>query len=372
MFSPTAQRLFKSSNPAVQQALKPKGAGVQYTGAVNSPQGATYQVAPQGQVLGVQAPSAGGSLRQQMEQGKIPWDDNLLNSSGVLEQAPQAPNFEQQNGGLYSEALSAIDQQISARNASFDTEVSGIESTAASRKADVGGQLEEVKQNTTGQETREIGRTEESVNELRRQSSEMNQGIQARYGGTTGTGAFASELVGREALSQMSSNRKNLQNVLGDIFKVRSNAISEHNKQVFQIDSQTEQLTKEAQVQLQTDIAQFKQNKGLLLADRQKQIVGALQNYQTLISDVNARNTAFKQKLYQDQKDFDQQLATRKFNAVFNYATYLEKNLPNLLSNRTITPQGISNVEQTIGAPTGTFQTAPFPPSKTKEEDDLY
>lgn len=345
MFSPAAQRLFQSPNV---QPLLQTGQQVRYQ--VN-PQ--TRQISYSGQsipTLGVSSSPAGGSTTPSLPTQPTPTQPQLPSAPQELfETAPAIPSFEEQYGGLFDQALSALDAQLEVRKQESQVDILGIEQKAERQKADIKGQLATTEQQFQTQEQRETQREEEAASEIRRQFSEMQQGFQARFGRTTGTGRAASEILGREVMRIMSQNRQATQNTLNDIFLAKASTISEANRRLFDTDQQAEQLKREAQVQLNRDRADILYKRGQLAIDRNKQLLDVYKNYQEVITSINQRNTAFKQKLFQDQQEFDKKLQLKKFDVINDYSTDLTSRITSFIKSGVLTEQGLRQAEKSLG-----------------------
>jgi len=363
MFSPTAQRLFQS--PTVQQHLQ-TGAQVRYQ---KSPSGnINYTAIPQ--VLGVstsQLPPAASGGGGAPPPSTLPTQQQVPSSPEQLfEQAPSSPSFEEQYGSLFDQALSTLDAQIEARRQESQVDISGIEQKTGRLREDIKGQLATGEQQYQTQEQKQIHKETETDAELRRQFSELQQGIYSRYGRRGSAGIAASEILGRETMRLISQNRQATQNTLNDIFLAKAGTISEANRRLFDIDTQSEQLRKEAKIQFEKDRTDLLYKRGQLAVDRNRQILDAYKNYEDVIRSVNQRNTAFKQKLFQDQQEFERKLQLKKFDIVNEYSTDLTNRLTGLIKSGTLSEEGLRGAEKQLGLASGTLQL----PQRLSTEDD--
>lgn len=273
--------------------------------------------------------------------------------SNLYEPTPSQPDFEAQYGNAFNEVLSALDQREAARQSGYGADVSQIEAGAEKAKGTITGQLAEAQANLTGQAQRETGRTEAAQNQVRRQYSEVQQGLQSLYGGTTGTGRFATELAGRESMRLIGSYGQAMNETLSDIDRTRTNVINESNQRLLENDQSAQSLKLQAKAQLDQDISELRSQKAMLGVERQRQIVSALQNYQSLVASINQRNLAFRQQLYMDQQQFAQKLQEKKIAVSQNYVTQLQQALPGLIRVGAVNP---SYADEYYGLPAGTFQ----------------
>lgn len=254
---------------------------------------------------------------------------NYLDS---MESAPEQPSIDWD--AMYAPAFEAYDKLASTLQGGLPTTIKGIEtqgSTAkrgleAEKASRLGGftqQRGSAQRATEGVISESKERTKSAVNEARRQQAELSQGIQARFGGTTGTGAFASEILGsqtmrdiggqRQALQRnIATNTAALQDTLGKITQAENDLKTQVTTQITNIDSQTQQLVAEARQNLQEQLAEINIQKGQLETQKAGQRVQAIQDYQARVDAVNSRNAQFKQQLYRDAQAFNNELSTLK------------------------------------------------------------
>lgn len=326
---------------------------------------------PKGDALGLRTTGGSSAPAGGAPAGGFP-SNNPQDYQNLLEPAPQQPNFEQQYGSLFDQALGALDQQISARQANTEGDLQTLGEAGASQQAGIKGRLGQVESQLANQTTRETSRTEDAQNELRRQQAEMVKGIQARYGSTTGTGAFAEIQTSNQTMRLMAQNRQNLQSTLSDIDLARTKTISEANNQIFQVEQTTAQLKREAKAQLDQDISTIKYNKSQIGVQRQQGIIDAVANYQSLVGQINQRNQAFKQDLFKRQQDFESQIALKKLTTYQSSYTQLQSRLERMVKAGVLTPQGLKAAETQMGyTPQEGENYFQLPADKTKNLEDI-
>lgn len=242
-------------------------------------------------------------------------------SSAPMQSAPQQASIDYD--ALIRPALDALDSAIAPLQQGYQDTVSGITKNQETQKAQtnqsIGQQTGVVNQAKTTQQQYE----ESASDAARRQFSEIQQGLQARYGGTTGTGAFTSELAGSQTLRSLADIKTNAANA--------QRALDEKNQQIQEIgriqlqdiDNQTQDQIAKAKNQLDLSLADIRNQKGQLLARKAELAANAMQQYQDAVNKVNENNTAFKQQLYLQQQQAQQSLAAamEKASAISQAAT---------------------------------------------------
>lgn len=343
------------SSISVPKALSSGGLTVNQVGS--------YAPPSSGQIHGVsnKAPTGGGGG------GPAPSGGGGQDYSGVLEQAPGMPDFDYSG---YDQANAALDQSIGAANEGFNANVAEIDQSAASQKGTVQSTLEQQNKGYATQEQREQSRTEDAVNEQRRQYAEMSQGMQARYGGATGTGQFANELLGREVTRAVGQNRQKLSETINEINEGRINALKESQKILLEIDKRSETVKQQARAALNSTLAEIANAKGMLAVDRNNRRNEALQNYQSILSTVNARNAAFKQQQFIAAQDAERENQARLAATYKDNKTELTDHLEKLLYAGKLSESGVRQLEQAKGYAPGMIQQKQelSPEEKLKQE----
>lgn len=224
----------------------------------------------------------------------------------VMEQAPSEPsiNFD----ALIQPALDALDSSIAPLQQGYETTVSGLDQQAATRRSETQQNIGQQEQVLERGRTSQQQSAESAANEARRQFSEIGQGIQARYGGTTGTGAFATELAGRQSMKNIGNIRtalsgamREIDDKLGQVKEVGRIALAD-------IEDRLTQEKAQAKSELDNQLADIRRQKGELQSRKAELAMQAMQIYQQTVSQVNARNAAFKQQLYVQQQQAENQL----------------------------------------------------------------
>lgn len=105
---------------------------------------------------------------------------------------------------------------------------------------------------------------ESAIAEARRVGSELNQGIQARFGGTTGTGAFSSEIVGRDVAGNIQDNRGIVQQRMAELDQAEVSVDRDAQQQIFAVNTRLTEAKNQLRRQLKEDLAQINIRKGEL------------------------------------------------------------------------------------------------------------
>jgi hypothetical protein len=278
-----------------------------------APKPATYQqfqqnIAPAptrntstgGSVLGSSVAPSGGS----------PTGSTQSFSSAPMQDAGPAPSID--FDALIRPAIEGLDAAIGPLQQSSAADIQGIESNRSTQTAttnqQIGAQTNTINAAKTDQRVRESS----AADEARRQYSEVQQGIQSRYGGTTGTGAFATELAGGQAIRSIANVHEaagraiaGLDDKLVQVQEIGRIALSD-------IENQARDQTSKAKANLELQLADIRNQKGQLLAHKAEMAANAVQQYQQTVNQVNANNTAFKQQLYLQQQQAEQALASAR------------------------------------------------------------
>lgn len=260
-----------------------------------------------------------------------------------LEETPSAPDF-----SIYDEAYaqgeSALNQAQQAAQQGIQTALGEAEASGQQRSAQAQAAQKEKLGALGQQRTRESQRAENAISEARRQAAELQQGLQARYGRTTGTGAFAGELLGRSAMQNIGATRQALQNTMSQIGAAENRVREETSRLLDQIETDTQFAKERARNTLAQVLADIAGKKGELQQAKADRRMAALQDYQNLVASINARNTAYKQELYNRAQRTSQALDSFRNQAMEQFQTQFQN----------FTPPTFQVGDQTIAAfPTG-------------------
>lgn len=299
-----------NSGKSLYNSLQPK-----YQGPINKGYSENYfrQTGKEGgQVLGANTTSGGGGS---LGGGGSSGGGGGYSPGGITQQIlsgaydQSVPAFQEPDyDAMIAPALQKLDEAIAPAQGQYEGNVASID---AQRQRGISGQqsaLEEARNAAAAARTRNEQTTEGAVNEQRRGFSEIQQGLQSRYGGTTGTGRFAAEIAGSRSLGNIAAQRQNLSNVITDIDnnfeKVRGMA----QIAIQDIEDNTADQKRQAKTQLDQSLNQIRLAKGELMGKKAELASQAIQFYQQAVAKVNSDNTAFKQRLALQQSAAEQRL----------------------------------------------------------------
>ena len=160
-----------------------------------------------------------------------------------------------------------------------------------------------------GSATRQQQEGESAADEARRQFAEVQQGLQGQYGGTTGTGAFAAELAGRDTLGRIANIRQGVSSALQDIDDKKVQIEELGRIAAEDIDNEARQTLTDAREELNSTLSSIRGQRGELASRKAEMAMNAMQNFRALKAEVEARNASFKQNLYLRQQDAAAKLA---------------------------------------------------------------
>jgi len=240
-----------------------------------------------------------------------------------MESKPAMPSIDWD--AMFAPALEAYDKLAATMQPQYETTVKEIGAGGEQQVGEVRGE-EERRMSALGQQrTRETRRGESAIAEARRQAAEMQRGIQARFGGLTGTGKFASEILGAQAMRNIGQARAVMQETMGQIGQAEENLRSETTRLINNINENVSLAKERARHYLDQQLAQIAVSKGELEARKAERRIEVLQNYQAQVQDVEARNTQFRQQLFQDAQRAQQEIDALKQRTQLTYSgTYGE------------------------------------------------
>jgi len=266
-----------------QQPPKPQVLGTQ---TVNTPS----------QPVVNQTNNAQLSLRQQMEQGKIPWDDNALakaNGSG----SPGMPDIQSQIDAIYNPSFEYLNQAESNLNSQYPNVLKDIQG-----QYDVNAKTLE-DQNVSGLQkldTSALGATnrkDDALSAARRLYDELRRGYSQRFGGSTSAGQAASELSAVEQQRQQGQTNRSYADTMAQIEYQRSDLNKAYSTSQMQLKYQTDQARNQAQSDFQTKLLSIQQSKSQIQSAKAQSSLDALQSYRNQLYQINQQNLQFQQTL---------------------------------------------------------------------------
>lgn len=293
-----------------------------------------YGVAPKssGQVLGASTQVAGsggggGQSSQPFNSQNAPMESN-----------PEQPNIDFDS--LIAPAIQGLESAISPLQQGFADTQGQLEASRGTQIDQTRQQIGSQVQTLDSAKVKQGRMAESAADEARRQYSEIQQGLQSRYGGTTGTGMFAGELSGRETMRNIGNIREGLTTAIGEIDN-KLVQVKELGRLAEQdIQDKTNAMIVQARSQLNENIANIRRQQGELQSRKAELAMNAMQMYQQAVQEVQARNAAFKQQLYVQQQQAEQALAAKRSQAQTVAESF---SLYNLQQGKQVTPVRIGN-----------------------------
>ncbi len=226
------------------------------------------------------------------------------------------PTFDEPDyDAMIAPALSALEGAIAPAQEAYQADITGAERTRQTRIAGQQESLGAAEREAGTSRTRTSGVAESAVDEARRQFSELQQGLQARYGGTTGTGAFATELAGSQTLKNVGNIRTALTGALTEIDNSLQRVRGTTQIALQDIEDKAIDERNLAKQRLDQTLTQIRSAKGELMSRKAELASQAMQFYQQQVQAVNERNAAFKQNIYLKQLEAEQKLQSARQSA---------------------------------------------------------
>lgn len=266
---------------------------------------------------------------------------NGVGTSPSAPPAAPAPSGGQPSGGMFDDLINPILQglegQVGVSQSNYNANVASAQADALAKTNTVNSNTQENVNSLNKQQTQAEGSTQNAIADAQRGFSEMAQGLQARYGGTTGTGGFAETILGGQTQrniagyrQQLSQNIQNIQDTMGHVKLVAQQALAEIEA------NKTAQLNN-IKFQLDNQINAIRMKQGEIQSNKAKMTVDAINIYRQAQDAINMQDWKFKQDLYAQQQAAEQKLA-------YAYATQQQAVKNTLITN------------PVSGEPVGVFQ----------------
>jgi len=243
---------------------------------------------------------------------------NLLST----QTAPDTGPLESTQGDVLSEidaavqiGMDALNQYQATIQPSADLQIQQAETTAGERTTETETEKARRLGEFGGQRTTAETKTGSAVAEARRMASQLQQGIQARYGGSSHLGGAVSEIMGAQATQNISGNRAALQETLGKIGQAEENVKTAADNMLQKIQNNLSLAKEKALDWVRTAMAQVNSQKAELSGDRASMRMEVIMQYQNTIAQLNEtwrqEQNAIAQKSYEAQNqlsDFQKSL----------------------------------------------------------------
>lgn len=233
---------------------------------------------------------------------------------------------------LIAPAIEGYNNYISTLQGQLPDTLSSIDKSLANQTDTINSSVKQQQQTVDTAKQAQQASQENAANEAKRIYSEIQQGLQSRYGGTTGTGAFATEIAGGQTARDVSNIRTTGAQLIKQLDD-KSLQIQEVGRLALQDAQQSaEQQKLDAKNKLEQQIADIRSKIGETQANKATLYANAYQNYQDYVRQVDASNTAFQQNLYQQQLATQQQIENAKTHLSSIAATATPEDLKSLIS----------------------------------------
>ena len=200
-----------------------------------------------------------------------------------------------------ADTQAAYQTQMTAQGANKTAQLSDLEATNQSRLG------EYATQNTQAQQDKKS-----SYAEARRLASEQLQGIQSKFGGTTGTGAFYSEILGSSLYNYLGKVNQSADRTFTSISKAtndwKNQVVSESNK----IEANYQDNMAQLQTSLNSDLTKLRNAKTQVKID-------TLNSYRDQMAQAESQRNQYMQQLALQKLQGDQALEQLKAQQVYKY-----------------------------------------------------
>lgn len=228
----------------------------------------------------------------------------------LMEERPQQPSIDYD--ALIAPALAAADESMRAEETSLAANLGSIDASSARQKGGYEASRKEAEGSAQLAKQQNVQGTESAIDEARRQFSQISQGIQAKYGGTTGTGAFAETYLGGETLRGISQKRTALTNALSVIDQSLEKVKLVTDMGIQDVDRQSEADKQQAKAEFERNMVSIRNSRGEILARKAELAAQAMEKYRQDVAAVDQRNAQFKQQLYINQQQAEYALAQKQ------------------------------------------------------------
>jgi hypothetical protein len=194
-------------------------------------------------------------------------------------------------------ALDALNGVANSAQSSYDANVSNINTNQATQSGILNQNLTTQQGDVNAARTNQSNLTNNAIQQAKQAYSEIAQGLQSRYGGSTGTGAFANEIAGRQTTTNMAAFQTNLANAMQQLDATWTQVQQNHDNNMKSLNDQTQSAIAQAKSALDTNMANIGMQRGQLQSQKAEMINNAVQNYQQTVNAVNTANTQFAQTL---------------------------------------------------------------------------
>lgn len=210
--------------------------------------------------------------------------------------------------GIINDALSTLDQGNGVAQSAYDSQVAGINSQIGKQQGQAETDLNSTNQKLDQQGNEVKQGSANAVNEARRGYSEMAQGIQSKFGGSTGLGGFSESILGAQTQRNVAGFQQQLASSMQKIGDTKIQVKLLHDQLLQDLDTQKQANLADAKAKFDNTLQQIRQSKSALQAQKADWTRQAISEYQAAANRANELDTQFKQDLYQQQIAAQQKL----------------------------------------------------------------
>jgi hypothetical protein len=279
-----------SYNPAgYNTVVSPLVPGVQYP----TPQ--PTQTTGGGTKTQPQQTSNGLTLRQQMEKGLIPWDDNKLNAGGSGS-GPSQPDLEAYNA-VYDPSMGYLNTAESNLRSDYPNAL-----TALQNQYDTSGQLLSNQNLTAGNQlstssTSALNRKEDALSAARRLYDELRRGYQQRFGGATSAGGAASEISSVEQQRQMGATQRSYGDTMANLEYQKADLQRNYATATMKLKYDLDSAKNQANSDFTSKLLQIQSSKAQVESTKAAAKLDALNQYRNQLFSISQSNAQFQQTL---------------------------------------------------------------------------
>ncbi|HEX9504157.1 MAG TPA: hypothetical protein VF974_07650 [Patescibacteria group bacterium] len=242
---------------------------------------------------GWQTPTGGGFGDPNHPDLSNPYKQNLFNQwKGQQPQAPDTSVFDKMIEPVIQnfESLIGTQQQTTANT------VGGMNKQRQTELDTQNQQFAGQQQDLSRQTTQQTDETNNAVEEAKRMYAEMSQGNLARYGSTTGTGAFLNEQLGQSTGRNIALLHQGLSQHLQDINDKITQIKQTGELAIRGTNERFDQAIQTEQDNLQKFIGQIKGNEAMLQSNKAQMAAQAIQHFQDTVTNINAQRAQEQQQ----------------------------------------------------------------------------
>lgn len=226
---------------------------------------------------------------------------------------PTPPQPSQPDLGIFDSiiapALQALEGGVGVAQSAYDANVANANAQAQSQSGKAQANTQENINTLNQRQAQAEGSTQNAIADAQRGYSEMSQGIQAKFGGVTGTGAFADAILGGQAQRNIAGYRQQLAQNIQNITDTLSHVKVVGQQALEDIENSRVATIRDAKAQLDQAINNIRVKQGELQSNKAEMVANAIKDYRGAVDQANMLDYQFKQQLYSQQQAAEQKLS---------------------------------------------------------------